>query len=47
MGVRTIKDKPHAMPIGAKMVAKMLEAAGATRTIVTMDLHAGQDTGLF
>ena len=39
------KDKPR-VPIGAKMVAKMLEAAGATR-IVTMDLHADQIQGFF
>src|SRR6476646_7010553 len=32
------KDKPR-VPIGAKLVAKLLEAAGATR-IMTMDLHA-------
>ena len=34
------KDKPR-VPIAAKLVAKMLEAAGATR-IITMDLHADQ-----
>lgn len=39
------KDKPR-VPIGAKMVAKMLETAGATR-IVTMDLHADQIQGFF
>ena len=32
------KDKPR-VPIGAKMIAKIIEAAGATR-IITMDLHA-------
>jgi len=39
------KDKPR-VPIAAKLVAKMLEAAGATR-IVTMDLHADQIQGFF
>ena len=39
------KDKPR-VPIGAKMIAKILEAAGATR-IVTMDLHADQIQGFF
>jgi len=39
------KDKPR-VPIGAKLVAKMLEAAGATR-IMTMDLHADQIQGFF
>jgi ribose-phosphate pyrophosphokinase len=34
------KDKPR-VPIAAKLVAKMLETAGATR-IITMDLHADQ-----
>ena len=33
-------------PITSKLVAKMLEAAGADR-IVTMDLHAGQIQGFF
>lgn len=37
------KDKPR-VPIGAKLVAKLLEAAGATR-IMTMDLHADQIQG--
>ncbi len=37
------KDKPR-VPIAAKLVAKMLEAAGATR-IITMDLHADQIQG--
>ena len=32
------KDKPR-VPIGAKLIAKILETAGATR-IITMDLHA-------
>ena len=39
------KDKPR-VPIAAKLVAKMLETAGATR-IITMDLHAGQIQGFF
>jgi ribose-phosphate pyrophosphokinase len=39
------KDKSR-VPIGAKMVAKMLETAGATR-IMTMDLHADQIQGFF
>jgi ribose-phosphate pyrophosphokinase len=39
------KDKPR-VPIGAKMIAKILETAGATR-IVTMDLHADQIQGFF
>lgn len=39
------KDKPR-VPIGAKMIAKMLETAGATR-IITMDLHADQIQGFF
>ncbi len=39
------KDKPR-VPIGAKLVAKLLEAAGATR-IMTMDLHADQIQGFF
>lgn len=39
------KDKPR-VPIAAKMVAKMLETAGATR-IITMDLHADQIQGFF
>ena len=39
------KDKPR-VPIAAKMVAKMLESAGATR-IITMDLHADQIQGFF
>lgn len=39
------KDKPR-VPIAAKMIAKMLETAGATR-IITMDLHADQIQGFF
>jgi ribose-phosphate pyrophosphokinase len=34
------------VPIGAKLVAKLLETAGATR-IITMDLHADQIQGFF
>jgi len=39
------KDQPR-VPIAAKLVAKMLQAAGATR-IMTMDLHADQIQGFF
>ncbi|MGB1042551.1 MAG: ribose-phosphate pyrophosphokinase [Tenacibaculum sp.] len=39
------KDQPR-VAIGAKLVAKLLEAAGATR-IMTMDLHADQIQGFF
>ena len=39
------KDKPR-VPIAAKMVANLLQAAGATR-IMTMDLHADQIQGFF
>lgn len=39
------KSKPR-VPIGAKMVANLLTAAGATR-IMTMDLHADQIQGFF
>lgn len=39
------QDQPH-VPITAKLVANMLETAGATR-VVTMDLHAGQLEGFF
>lgn len=39
------KDKPR-VHIGAKMIAKLLETAGATR-IITMDLHADQIQGFF
>ena len=39
------KDKPR-VPITAKLVANLLETAGATR-ILTMDLHAKQVQGFF
>ena len=39
------KDKPR-VAIGAKMVANLLQSAGATR-IMTMDLHADQIIGFF
>ncbi len=39
------KDQPR-VAIGAKMVANLLSAAGATR-IITMDLHADQIQGFF
>lgn len=39
------KDKPR-VPITAKLMAKMLETAGATR-VMTMDLHADQIQGFF
>jgi len=39
------KDKPR-VAIGAKLVANLLQSAGATR-IVTMDLHADQIQGFF
>jgi len=39
------KDKPR-VPIGAKLVANLLTAAGATR-IMTLDLHADQIQGFF
>jgi len=39
------KDNPR-VPIGAKLAANLLTAAGATR-IVTMDLHADQIQGFF
>lgn len=39
------KDKPRA-PITAKLVANLLETAGATR-VLTMDLHADQIQGFF
>ena len=39
------KDKPR-VPIGAKLVANLLTAAGVTR-IMTMDLHAAQIQGFF
>lgn len=39
------KDKPR-VPIGAKLVANLLSAAGVTR-VMTMDLHADQIQGFF
>lgn len=39
------KDKPR-VAIGAKMVANLIQSAGATR-IMTMDLHADQIQGFF
>jgi ribose-phosphate pyrophosphokinase len=39
------KDQPR-VPIGAKLIANLLTAAGATR-IMTMDLHADQIQGFF
>lgn len=39
------KDKPR-VPITAKLVADLIEKAGATR-VLTMDLHAGQIQGFF
>lgn len=39
------KDRPR-VPIGAKLVANLLTAAGADR-IITMDLHADQIQGFF
>ena len=39
------KDKPR-VPIAAKMIAGMIESAGATR-VMTMDLHADQIQGFF
>ncbi|MBL4745878.1 MAG: ribose-phosphate pyrophosphokinase [Flavobacteriaceae bacterium] len=39
------KDKPR-VPIGAKLVANLIQTAGATR-IMTMDLHADQIQGFF
>ena len=39
------KDKPR-VAIGAKLVANLLQTAGATR-IMTMDLHADQIQGFF
>ncbi|MCK0130167.1 ribose-phosphate pyrophosphokinase [Flavobacteriaceae bacterium F08102] len=39
------KDKPR-VPIAAKMVANLLQAAGTTR-VITMDLHADQIQGFF
>ena len=39
------KDKPR-VSIGAKLIANLVEAAGATR-LITMDLHADQIQGFF
>ncbi|MBI2821284.1 MAG: ribose-phosphate pyrophosphokinase, partial [Acidobacteria bacterium] len=39
------KDKPR-VPISSKLVADLIEAAGACR-VLTMDLHAGQIQGFF
>src|SRR3546814_12309306 len=39
------KDKPR-VPIGSKLVANLLAAAGANR-VMTMDLHAAQIQGIF
>lgn len=39
------KDKPR-VPIGAKLVANLLTASGATR-LITMDLHTDQIQGFF
>jgi len=39
------KDKPR-VPISAKLMANLIEAAGATR-VMTMDLHADQIQGFF
>jgi ribose-phosphate pyrophosphokinase len=39
------KDKPR-VPISAKMIANLLEAAGANR-VMTMDVHADQIQGFF
>jgi ribose-phosphate pyrophosphokinase len=39
------KDKPR-VPISAKLIANLIEAAGASR-IMTMDLHADQIQGFF
>ena len=39
------KDKPR-VPISAKLIANLIEAAGANR-IMTMDLHADQIQGFF
>ena len=39
------KDKPR-VPIGAKLIAKLIESAGATR-LITMDLHSDQIQGFF
>ena len=42
---RTARDRPR-VPIGAKLVANLLVAAGVDR-IMTMDLHADQIQGFF
>jgi ribose-phosphate pyrophosphokinase len=39
------KDQPR-VPIGAKLAANIIQAAGATR-VITMDLHADQIQGFF
>ena len=39
------KDKPR-VPISAKLVAALLETAGADR-VLTLDLHAAQIQGFF
>ena len=39
------KDRPR-VAIGSKLIATLLEAAGATR-VITMDLHAAQIQGFF
>ncbi|HEV8132325.1 MAG TPA: ribose-phosphate diphosphokinase, partial [Acidobacteriota bacterium] len=39
------KDKPR-VPISSKLVADLIEAAGASR-VLTVDLHAGQIQGFF
>ncbi|MBI4482365.1 MAG: ribose-phosphate pyrophosphokinase [Acidobacteria bacterium] len=39
------KDKPR-VPISSRLVADLIQAAGATR-LLTMDLHAGQIQGFF
>jgi ribose-phosphate pyrophosphokinase len=43
---RQDKKSAHREPISARLVAHMLEAAGADR-VLTMDLHAGQVQGFF
>ncbi len=45
MAVRTARPKGRD-PISAKLVANMIEAAGADR-VLTMDLHAAQIQGFF
>ena len=46
MPARTAVRARRATPISAKLVANMIEAAGADR-VLTMDLHAGQIQGFF